>query len=357
MSIDFSHIRNIEITGDVSIKPLPDKHAFREPFEMIMSELMGPTGAGKSTFIEALGKDHSLGISKDQLEGYTQKISAYELINAKWRRRENPNPPETIYLLDTPGFSDSKLSEMEIVLMLNDWMKAHKIRRIEAVIYACPITATRIPRSKRRTIEMLQSLARINENNNLTAISIATTMWNTVWNDQQRQRANNHFRQLQDDIWKDLTNRGGQVMKFTNTQVSALEIVDATMGDGRKFLALGGPVSMSGDRDYIPDLYQELLERIEETQQKITATESELSLPETQENDELKDVLEATLKEQNELLAKFRSQLIDFGDPPAGFGHVVIPWHNLSKLGRVRQGYHLAKSKGKKFITFGRHGE
>ena len=100
---------------------------------------MGPTGAGKSSvsqclpvtwryseaeyfdihlkFIEALaGESQQLSISKNQLAGYTQTVNAYRVVNVTLY--EFP-----VYLVDTPGFSDLKISEFEIMGMVRRWLK------------------------------------------------------------------------------------------------------------------------------------------------------------------------------------------------------------------------------------------
>lgn len=71
-------------------------------------------------FIESLtGKRGSLSISKDQLAGYTQDVRAYELVNTRIQ-------DEPVFLIDTPGFSDTNISEIEIVDMIRAWLKDRK---------------------------------------------------------------------------------------------------------------------------------------------------------------------------------------------------------------------------------------
>lgn len=68
-------------------------------------------------FIEVLkGESQNLSISKDQLSGHTQEVCAYKLVNVT--RLSVP-----IYLIDTPGFSDSKISDIEITEMVSKWLE------------------------------------------------------------------------------------------------------------------------------------------------------------------------------------------------------------------------------------------
>src|SRR4051794_7220900 len=73
-----------------------------------------------SKFIEAYAANsQTLGISKDQLSGYTRSVSAYRLLNVY--RQGRP-----VYLVDTPGFSDTSVAEIEIVNMVRKWLKEHE---------------------------------------------------------------------------------------------------------------------------------------------------------------------------------------------------------------------------------------
>ncbi|KAF9042435.1 P-loop containing nucleoside triphosphate hydrolase protein, partial [Panaeolus papilionaceus] len=159
--------------------------------------ILGPTGAGKSSFIEALaGEGQSLGISKDQLAGFTQEVTAYQVKNAMVQWYDDTY---TLYLIDAPGFSDSKISELEIITKVKQWMVDKGVWRVHGVLYLSPITDTRAPGSKRRTIKMIQLLF---HNFSFQHVNIVTTMWDRLSNPQAKKRAETNFAQLQDDIWK-----------------------------------------------------------------------------------------------------------------------------------------------------------
>ena len=61
-----------------------------------------------------------MGISKDQLAGFTQEVTAYKVKNAMLQWLDDIY---TLYLIDAPGFSDSKISELEIITKVKQWMK------------------------------------------------------------------------------------------------------------------------------------------------------------------------------------------------------------------------------------------
>lgn len=63
-----------------------------------------------------------------------------------------------------------------------------------------PINETRLPGTKRRTIEMLKAL--LAPSNELRTIIFVTTMWDTLHNEQTRLRGESNFVQLKDEILK-----------------------------------------------------------------------------------------------------------------------------------------------------------
>ena len=68
--------------------------------------------------IQALaGDSQDLGISKDQLAGFTQTAAAYRIVNVMFQNEGKALP---IVLIDTPGFSDPKISHIGVTTSVND---------------------------------------------------------------------------------------------------------------------------------------------------------------------------------------------------------------------------------------------
>ncbi|KAF9037217.1 hypothetical protein BJ165DRAFT_1307452, partial [Panaeolus papilionaceus] len=185
--------------------------------------ILGPTGAGKSTFIEVLDSNKSLKISSNQLEGFTQLISLYRLRNVT-------SYGYPTYLVDVPGFADSKISEMRIVSMLKDWIAAvgmpSRMGNVWHIMYFTPVNNPRLPGSHRQVLRIFQALTGVNT---AKSIAVVTTMWDCVWNETATKRAESNFNQLRDDIWKEYVDKGTKIYKFHNTQESALSIVDKAL--------------------------------------------------------------------------------------------------------------------------------
>lgn len=77
------------------------------------------------------------------------------------------------------------------------------------------------------------------------------------------------------------------------------------------------------DAPYVDQLYQELLDRIQNAQVQIQSLETELTQPETQASEELVADVEERLGKISRLLTKYEIQLVNFGDPPPEFQHIV----------------------------------
>ncbi|KAF9032046.1 hypothetical protein BJ165DRAFT_1616416 [Panaeolus papilionaceus] len=292
-------LRILKVEGDISVDRVT-----RIPLTAVVYIIMGPTGAGKSTFIEALaGPSQNLAISSNQLTGFTQHITPYKLVNVKWGFLS----AYEIYLVDTPGFSDSRISEIEVMEMLRDWLEGNSSAVYWIILFLTPITMVRLPGSRRRTIKMLQESL----GGKTFSVNIITTMWDTIHSEQAHNRAENTFEQLRDQVFKEFFGPQKTILKrFMGNRTSALQVIDGDAGFGVPF-----------DTSHTPSthLYCDLHERIEGTLQKKILIELNLAHSDAQTNTELKMILNQDWKENDETLAKFISQLVKFGQPPHEF--------------------------------------
>ncbi|PPQ73190.1 hypothetical protein CVT24_010020 [Panaeolus cyanescens] len=247
-----------------------------------------------------------LPISGDGLDSVTQDVQAFHLVNAMWHWDDDDLGPWRVYLLDTPGFSDSKMSEMEIFNKIEQWLKHHDLM-IYHVLYFCRITDTRLAGTGKRIIQLIRGLYMGDE-----GFTIVTTMWDTIHTKAALERAENHFKELQDDICQQIED-GAKICKFYNTHASALDV-------------------QARSKDNIPLLYQELLDRIQNTLWEKRALQEDRAQLITRPNAALQAVVIPKLQELDQLIAKYIHQLVDFGSPPPGF--CVVPQH-------VSYEYHL----------------
>ncbi|KAF9032556.1 hypothetical protein BJ165DRAFT_1534973 [Panaeolus papilionaceus] len=303
--MEIPKLEYLSITGDISVELVTAR--IPRDTDPIIYLIMGPTGAGKSAFIEAFaGKSQKLSISKDQLAGYTQTVTAYQLVNVMYTGRSTLR---LVYLVDTPGFSDSKISEIEVVNMVKKWSEDNSIHYYTSILYFTPITEIRLPGSRRRTFKMLKKL--LEDSTGHCSLIVTTTMWDTVHNEQTRNRAESNFAQLRDETLKEFVRSPStDVIKFMNTRNSALHAIDHLPAFSNVFLPYETSTS--------PHLYQDLHDRIQGALQEKQIIELDLAQTNARTNTDLRAILEGNQRENYVTLTKFINQFINFGKLPPG---------------------------------------
>ncbi|KAF9037210.1 hypothetical protein BJ165DRAFT_1597550 [Panaeolus papilionaceus] len=311
MDTPTTEYKRIKVVGSVSVKLIDRLEEARGTlYGRSVILILGPTGAGKSTFIEALDSNKSLQISSNQLEGFTQSISLYSLINVT-------HIGHPVYLIDVPGFADTKISEMKIVSMLKDWMKEVGLFYIFHVLYFTPVNNPRLPGSHRQVLRTFQALTGVDTSESITVV---TTMWDCVWNETGRKRAESNFNQLRDEIWQEYVEEGAEILKFHNTQESALFILDKTFSrfSVPNFALVGlvrSDVTHIREYSFGSNLYNNLQQRIQILNTEIANIESDLLGAAEQDDAQLTATLTPRLSEAKKLLAIFKQEMFDFGPP------------------------------------------
>ncbi|KAF9049129.1 hypothetical protein BJ165DRAFT_1610035 [Panaeolus papilionaceus] len=324
--MDVAKFSRLVITGGISVLPLIPKATQNSRWYCCV--LMGSTGAGKSCFIENFaGKLQQLCISKDQLTSYTQEVSAYQVMNVTYQGRP-------ICLVDTPGFSDTKMSEMEIMDKVYRWLKDNGVSSIASIFFFIPINGTRLAGTKRRTIEMLKAF--LSRTNSLCSVIFVTTMWDTLHNKRAQDRGESNFVELRFEIFKEFMAEHANITRFMNTQASALQILDENTYGSR---------ALSTNVTALPQFYQDLHERIESALQRKRVLESDPAYSDPHADPELKGILHNEHRENEEILAKFIRQFVEFGDPPVEFRdahhhlqQIVDPGHMIRLFGDFKPG-------------------
>ncbi|KAF9039738.1 hypothetical protein BJ165DRAFT_335900 [Panaeolus papilionaceus] len=306
-------LKEINVLGAVSVERV-SKFGIDGIKGFIVYVLLGPTGSGKSSFIEAVASNPSLGLSSDKLEGFTQTVSIYRIINAV---RPSGSP---IYLVDVPSFADSKISVMNIVSMLKDMLQTNKDLYGFRILYHTPINNPRLPGSQRQVLRTFEALTGPRSAERVTVIS---TMWDSIWNENTRRRAEGNFSQLRKEIWKDYIARGAKIVKFHNTQESALTILDDAWGyswGGHDFNIQNSINVSLRESPFASHIYNDLQTRIHNLEMQQANIQSELQMATEQSDEKLRAVLIAQLAEVQILFTKFKEELHELGTPP---DHVV----------------------------------
>lgn len=163
----------------------------------IIIAFMGPTGAGKSYFIDLLTgqKGRRAG---DTLRSVTSEIQAI--------RVRHPQYDDRIVLVDTPGFDDTFRTDMEILGMISDWLgKTYKQDvRLSGLIYLHRITDNRMAGSPLKNLRMFGKLC---GDTAAFRVILVSTMWEKVKQEVGEARQ----KQLEGMFWKDLIEKGSNV--------------------------------------------------------------------------------------------------------------------------------------------------
>ncbi|KAF9031142.1 hypothetical protein BJ165DRAFT_1535476 [Panaeolus papilionaceus] len=287
---------HLKFLGPISIIPVTPKDVKGEHLSTFL--LMGPTGAGKSTFIESLSPDHKLEISKDSLESVTQEVVCYRVVSLTYLGGN-------VILVDTPGFLDTKMSESQITKMIIvtlDNLHQSAARVDVCLLYFQPITDIRMGGSKRGAVKLLRAFA---ESFGAIGITVATTMWNHIPSPMKMEDANNRLSDLENEIFVASDTLPIYVTKFEFSHDSALSILDTRIGGW-----IHNNKSQKIDLQYQSLILNNLLERISNIQQKLlTLAEDRQSATTPGREDPL--LLEIVLRDEKVALGALQSFLDD----------------------------------------------
>ncbi|KAI0198209.1 P-loop containing nucleoside triphosphate hydrolase protein [Astrocystis sublimbata] len=188
----------------------------------LLIAVMGMTGSGKTTFIsKATGRpDLNIGHS---LTSCTRDI---EVIETKIDGR-------VVRFVDTPGFSDTTLSDSEVLQLIADYLAvAYKQdMKLSGIIYLHPISDTRMTHHATKNLQMFQKLT---GDKNLGSVVLATSKWDCVSEAEGLARE----KELQDKFWKLVIAYGAKSVRHEGTAESAQAIARTLMLQKPFFLQL-----------------------------------------------------------------------------------------------------------------------
>jgi len=190
----------------------------------VIIAVMGPTGAGKSSFIQT-ASGFKIGIGH-QLESCTTDVSPVKVLCAEG------NIPDIVFV-DTPGFDDTHKTDIEILEMIAEWLKKTYERDITlaGILYLHRISDNRMAGTPLKNLRMFKKLC---GDNALKNVILTTTMWDEVDEEIGEERE----QELKREYWSGMIKRGSTTARFQNTSDSAWSIADPLIQNAYRQRAL-----------------------------------------------------------------------------------------------------------------------
>ncbi|KIK12622.1 hypothetical protein PISMIDRAFT_689313 [Pisolithus microcarpus 441] len=183
---------------------------FRLAKTISSSRVMGPTGSGKTTFINrAVG-------SPDAGRGSTVFTKEVRPV-----RYPHPDGVRNIVLVDTPGCNDS-MTDFQVLGEIARWLTAIYAKNINlnGMLYFHLISEHTITETTLRNFNMFKELC---GKDNYKNVVFVTTMWDKVSKEVGLEREQD----LQSDFWRAMISMGSTTRRFERTAESAWEIINS----------------------------------------------------------------------------------------------------------------------------------
>ncbi|RPB04275.1 P-loop containing nucleoside triphosphate hydrolase protein [Choiromyces venosus 120613-1] len=199
-----------------------------------MIAVMGKTGTGKTSFVNALTGNNDLTVGHG-LEACTQDVqTAKTTISGR-----------EVWLIDTPGFDDTHRSDVDILSTIATWVQAasSQSNQLTGIIYFHRITDTRMEGSNMKNLRMFRELC---GEKNFSNVILLTTMWGKV--DEEEGKRREQELQSRTTFWGRLCAGGAQVRQHRGPDLtaSARKIAEELMKKDKITLQLQDELSQYG---------------------------------------------------------------------------------------------------------------
>ncbi|KAG8828363.1 hypothetical protein FRC19_006461 [Serendipita sp. 401] len=181
--------------------------------------VMGPTGAGKSTFINHAIKGSGDGIG----HGLRSQTRAIRVI----RPPDLTSGDRPIVFVDTPGLDDTDTPSIEVLGMISEFLiQANKDKiPVERILYLHRISDNRMAGSILRELRVFKGMC---GDTAIPSVVLVTTMWSLV----NKVVGEARLSELKETFWKEFRDAGCKFERFEDSEASARQIAFGSTENG-----------------------------------------------------------------------------------------------------------------------------
>ncbi|OSX64606.1 hypothetical protein POSPLADRAFT_1044118 [Postia placenta MAD-698-R-SB12] len=256
---------------------------------------MGPTGAGKTTFINlASGSQLRVGSGLESETAYIQLSKPFILDKYQ------------IVLIDTPGFDDTTKSEADVLRGIAEYLATMHTRKqyLHGIIYLHRITDNRMGGTALRNFRMFRELC---GGDALANCAVVLNMWNEVSDDIRRAREK-ELRET-DVFFKPAIDAGTLMMHHEGGAPSARAILSQIAQNNprpfliqREIVDMGKPISeTSAGLVLLGDLAAKHLKQLAQLHEMEAELEEAVRQKDEKEQRELEEIQLKTKRERDRL--------------------------------------------------------
>ncbi|KAJ6532001.1 P-loop containing nucleoside triphosphate hydrolase protein [Mycena capillaripes] len=209
-------------TSDGSITSIPHNAVPQE--DEVAIAIMGPTGSGKTSFINTVsGSNLRVGRTLQSCTSTVQLASPFQL-GGRW-----------VTLIDTPGFDDTTRSDTEILTRIASFLAAtyEQGKKLAGVIYMHRISDVRMGGISTRNFKMFRQLC---GESTLRNVVIVTNMWGEVGREVGEAR---EAELASDDrFFKPVLDTGARLLRHDNNLTSGQAILHYLIGNQPRALRI-----------------------------------------------------------------------------------------------------------------------